>query len=217
MRKYISIILDKLNLFVFYENKRTYNSRVFNNNFKNLYLDGLWQSEKYFKNFRNEILDLYNFDKIKNKKHNIEFLEKIDLSRSICLNVRRTDFISNPEHNVVNIKYYKNAISRLKSIVGENLKVFIFSDDLDWCKKNLDFIKNKEFVGHEYAGYKFYDYLYLMSSFKHYIIPNSSFAWWACWLSRHESKIILTPEKWSGLVDENLIGIVPPEWIRIKY
>jgi len=217
LRKYLSIILDKLNLFVFYEKKRTYNYRVLNNNFKNVYLDGLWQNEKYFKNFREDILNLYHFNEVKEKKINIDFLKKINFSESVCLNVRRTDFMNNPEHNVVNIEYYKNAISKLEHIIGKNFKVFIFSDDLDWCKKNLDFLINKEFVEHKYAGYKFYDYLYLMSCFKNFIIPNSSFAWWACWLSKQNNKIILTPEKWSGLVDESLIEIIPSNWLRIKY
>ena len=216
-RKYISIILDKLNLFILYESNRTYKKRVYDNNFKNIYIDGLWQSEKYFKDFKNEILDLYNFNKIHKKEKNIEFIKKIDLSKSVCLNVRRTDFLNNPEHNVINIKYYINAISKFKEIIGQNFKVYIFSDDLEWCKNNLDFIDSKEFVEHKYAGYKFYDYLYLMSCFKNFIIPNSSFAWWGCWLSRQKNKIIMTPEKWSGLVDESFIDIVPSDWIRIKY
>jgi len=216
LRKYISIILDNLNLFIFYEKKRVFNNRILNNNFNNIYLDGLWQSEKYFKNFRDEILNIYNFNKIKKKEKNINFLKKIDLSKSICLNVRRTDFINNPEHNVVNIDYYENAFSNFRNILGSNLKIYVFSDDLEWCKKNLKF-NNIDFIEHEYAGYKFYDYLYLMSSFKNFIIPNSSFGWWACWLSKYEDKIIMTPERWSGLIDENLIDIVPPEWIRVKY
>ena len=217
LRKYISIILDKLNLFVFFEKKRIFYKRVFNNNFKNIYLDGLWQSEKYFKDYREEILRIFNFDKINKKEKNINFLKKIDVSKSICLNVRRTDFINNPEHNVVNVDYYKNAILKFQNILGNNFKIYVFSDDLEWCKKNLRFINSMNFVEHEFAGYKFYDYLYLMSCFKNFIIPNSSFGWWACWLSKYKDKIIMTPERWSGLVDENLIEIVPPEWIRIKY
>jgi len=217
IRKSISIVMDNLNLSNFYEKERIYNSRVFNNKFKNIYLDGLWQTEKYFKNFRKEILNLYNFDQIKDKKKNIDFLKKINFSKSVCLNVRRTDFINNPEHNIVNINYYKNAISKINDMIGPDLKVFVFSDDLDWCKKKLTFIPNKEFVEHDFAGYKFYDYLYLMSSFKNFIIPNSSFAWWACWLSKQKDKLVLTPEKWSGLVDEKKIEIVPTEWIRIGY
>ena len=216
LRKYISIFLDKLNLFIFYEKKRVFNNRIFNNNFNNIYLDGLWQSEKYFKDFRDDILSLYNFNKIKNKEKNISFLKKIDFSKSICLNVRRTDFINNPEHNVVNINYYKNAVSNFINILGNNPEIYVFSDDLEWCKKNLKF-NNINFVEHEYAGYKFYDYLYLMSCFENFIIPNSSFGWWACWLSKYKDKIIMTPERWSGLIDESLIDIVPPEWIRIKY
>ena len=216
LRKYISIILDKLNLFIFYEKKRVFNQRIFKNSFKNIYLDGLWQSEKYFKDIRDEILQIYNFEKIKKKEKNINFLKKIDFSKSVCLNVRRTDFINNPEHNVVNINYYKNAYTNFKNILGDNFKIYVFSDDLEWCKKNLKF-NNIEFVEHEYAGFKFYDYLYLMSSFKNFIIPNSSFGWWACWLSKYTDKVIMTPERWSGLVDESLIDIVPPEWIRVKY
>ncbi len=217
LRKYTSIILDKLKLFAFYEKDRVYNFRIFNNNFKNIYLDGLWQSENYFKDYREEILNLYNFNKISNKKKNIEFLKKIDFSKSVCLNVRRTDFINNPEHNVVTTKYYINAISKLENLIGKNLNFFIFSDDLDWCKKNFDFIEKKFFVEHEYAGHKFYDYLYLMTCFKNYIIPNSSFAWWAAWMSKQNNKIVMTPEKWSGLVDESLIEIVPSNWVRVEY
>ena len=217
LRKYISIILDKLNLFVFYEKKRVFNKRIFNNNFKNIYLDGLWQSEKYFKDFRSEILGIYNFDIIKKKEKNINFLQKIDFSKSICLNVRRTDFLNNPEHNVVNINYYKNAVSNFTNILGNDLKIYVFSDDLEWCKKNLKFSMKINFVEHELAGYKFYDYLYLMSSFKNFIIPNSSFGWWASWLSKYEDKIVMTPERWSGLIEEGSIDIVPPEWIRIEY
>ncbi len=216
LRKYISIILDNLNLFVFYEKKRLFNERIFNNNFKNIYLDGLWQSEKYFRDFRDEILKIYNFEIIKEKEKNINFLKRIDFSKSVCLNVRRTDFINNPEHNVVNINYYKNAVRNFRNILGDDFKIYVFSDDLEWCKKNLKF-NNIEFVEHEYAGYKFYDYLYLMSSFKNFIIPNSSFGWWACWLSKYKDKVIMTPERWSGLIDECLIDIVPPSWIRVKY
>lgn len=131
--------------------------------------------------------------------------------------MRRTDFINNPEHNVVNINYYKNSLNKIGDKLGNDFSVYIFSDDLDWCKKNFDFINKKHFVEHNFAGYKFYNYLYLMTCFKNFIIPNSSFAWWGAWLSNHENKIIMAPKKWSGLVDEKFIEIVPSNWIRISY
>lgn len=217
LRKYVAKISNWIGLPVFYENERRFNTKFNNNTFKAIYLDGLWQSENYFKNYRTEVLNLFNFNEAKNKDQNKEFINKINFSNSICLNVRRTDFINNPEHNVVNIDYYKNSIIKIKKLLGSDITVYIFSDDLDWCKNNFNFIKNKVFVEHLYSGKKFYDYLYLMSTFQNFIIPNSSFAWWAAWLSVKTNKIIMTPNRWSGLVDEKKIDIVPPDWIRINY
>ena len=216
IRKYTTIVLDKLSLFAFYEKNRLYDQRILDSKYKNLYLDGLWQSEKYFKHNRNDILKIYNFDKIKNNSENVNFLNKINFNKSICLNVRRTDFINNPEHNLVNIQYYKKAIQKIQSIIGNDIELYIFSDDLDWCKKNFSFINKKFFIEHNLAGYKFYNYLYLMSNFKNFIIPNSSFAWWAAWLSEKNDKVIIVPEKWSGLVNQELIDIIPQNWIKIK-
>ena len=216
IRKYTTIALDKLNLFAFYEKNRLYDQRILDSKYKNLYLDGLWQSEKYFKHNRDDILKIYNFDKIKNNSENVNFLNKINFNKSICLNVRRTDFINNPEHNLVNIQYYKKAIQKIQSIIGNDIELYIFSDDLDWCKKNFSFINKKFFIEHNLAGYKFYNYLYLMSNFKNFIIPNSSFAWWAAWLSEKNDKVIIVPEKWSGLVNQELIDIIPQNWIKIK-
>lgn len=216
IRKYTTIVLDKLSLFAFYEKNRLYDQRILDSKYKNLYLDGLWQSEKYFKHNRDDILKIYNFDKIKNNSENVNFLNKINFNKSICLNVRRTDFINNPEHNLVNIQYYKKAIQKIQSIIGNDIELYIFSDDLDWCKKNFSFINKKFFIEHNLAGYKFYNYLYLMSNFKNFIIPNSSFAWWAAWLSEKNDKVIIVPEKWSGLVNQELIDIIPQNWIKIK-
>ena len=202
IRNYIAYIFDKFGLCIIREKSRKFNLKVFNSNFKNLYLDGLWQSERYFIDYRNELIKIFNFKKIEKDKKNCNFIEKINFNKSVCLNVRRTDFIRNPEHNVVNIDY---------------INVYIFSDDLDWCKKNFFFLKNKYFVEHDFAGKKFYNYLYLMSKFKNFIIPNSSFAWWAAWLSQRSNKVIIVPENWSGLVNKDLIDIIPLNWIKIKF
>jgi hypothetical protein len=215
IRKLIAVIFNIFNILVFSEKNRLFDKRIISSKEKNLYLDGHWQNEKYFLKYRNEILDLYNFKILKNIEKNIDFIKRISSSNSICVNVRRTDFINNPEHNVVDIEYYKKAINKFKELKGDDLELFIFSDDLDWCKENFSFFKKTNYVEHSYAGRKFYNYLYLMTNFNNFIIPNSSFAWWGAWLSQKENKTIIAPKKWSGLIDENMFDIVPENWISI--
>ena len=215
MRKLISSIFDFFNAFVFVEKTRLFDKRILECKKKNLYLDGHWQVEDYFKNYRNELLKIFNFNNLKNIENNINFIKKISPLNSICVNVRRTDFINNPEHNVVDIEYYKKAINKLKELKGNDLEIFIFSDDLDWCKEKFSFFNKTNYVEHRYAGNKFYNYLYLMTNFTNFIIPNSSFAWWGAWLSQKKNKTIIAPRKWSGLVPENMYEIVPKNWIKM--
>jgi len=215
IRNLISIFLDKINFLVFRERKRTFEERFLNLKGKIWYLDGYWQSEKYFNNVRKELLNIFNFNSLKKLEKNKKFLKNILSKKSVCVNVRRADFINIPEHDVLNIEYYKKAIEILKKFIGDDYEIFIFSDDLHWCKKNFLFFSKANYVEHKLAGKKFYNYLYLMSNFKYFIIPNSSFAWWAAWLSQFDNKKIIAPKKWSGLVDEDKVDIVPDSWIKI--
>ena len=215
IRNFISVFLDKINFLVFRERKRIFEERFFNLKGKKWYLDGHWQSEKYFKDYRKEILNIFNFDSLKDLKINKKFIKNILSKKSVCVNVRRTDFINNPEHNVLDIEYYKKAVEVFKNLIGNDFELFVFSDDLDWCKKNFLFFNKVSYVEHNFAGNKFYNYLYLMTKFKYFIIPNSSFAWWGAWLSQVNDKKIIAPKKWSGLVDENKIDIIPDSWIKI--
>ena len=215
IRNLISVFLDKINFLVFRERKRVFEERFFNLKGKKWYLDGHWQSEKYFKDYRKEILNIFNFDSLKDLKINKKFIKNILSKKSVCVNVRRTDFINNPEHNVLDIEYYKKAVEVFKNLIGNDFELFVFSDDLDWCNKNFLFFNKVSYVEHNFAGNKFYNYLYLMTKFKYFIIPNSSFAWWGAWLSQVNDKKIIAPKKWSGLVDENKIDIIPDSWIKI--
>ncbi len=217
VRHNVTKLIDKLNYHVLMERSRKVDLRIINNDKKLLYIDGYWQSEEYFKDYRSEIIQLFNFNDVKNEKDNLTFLRNINFENDICLNVRRTDHLNNEELNVITLNYYKNAIDYFRQKSAKTFKIYIFSDDLEWCKKNFsesneDFI----FVEHDKAGKKFKNYLYLMSCFRNFIIPNSTFAWWGAWLSNKENKIVLAPKNWSGTLCENKIDTVPDAWIRIK-
>ena len=149
--------------------------------------------------------------------------EKIKITNSVCVNFRRTDFVTIPSaiqtHGVPPLEYYHKALELVKKNIGEEIEIFVFSDDIDWCKAHFKVDEPIHFVSHElYKGDRFSAYLQLMTLCKHFIIPNSTFGWWAAWLADNNDKLVVTPEQW--FIDKNLQSqtqdLRPREWITIS-
>ena len=161
------------------------------------YLNGYWQSEKYFKSFRTEILQELKTDKTFDIEPN-----------SVSIHIRRTDYTtSNGFHPVQSLEYYKKAVS----LIGEYNKIYVFSDDIPWCKENLTF-DSMVFV----EGNDDIDDLLMMSQCRNNIIANSSFSWWAAWMNENEDKKVIAPINWFGSnANLNTDDIIPENWIKI--
>lgn len=155
----------------------------------NVKLFGYFQSEKYFKNYRNEILELFSIDENTNDYIQKKYSEL--LSEDTCsIHVRRGDYIKLSNfHHTQTIDYYQQSYE----LMGKNKKYLIFSDDINWCMENFNFISDKAFIKNNTD----YQDLYLMSLCKNNIITNSSFSWWGAWLNKNENKVI-APSKWFG-------------------
>ncbi|MCA4895214.1 MAG: alpha-1,2-fucosyltransferase [Cytophagales bacterium] len=184
----------------------------------NIYLSGTWQSYKYFERIEKLIRTDFEFISPMSDHAN-ELSEKIKQVNSVCLNVRRTDYVSVASTaqtmGVISLEYYELALQLMKESIGD-FCVFIFSDDIEWCKKNMDFIEQPIcFVEHRYAGWKFSDYLQLMKCCRHYIIPNSTFAWWGAWLNSNAEKMVIAPKQWMNDPYINTHDLIPDTWIRL--
>ena len=177
------------------------------------YFEGYWQSEKYFLKYREDLLREFT---LKNELHHESknYHNKIAQSETVSLHIRRGDYVTNLHinnfHGTCSLDYYKNAVKVIEKKVSQP-HFFIFSDDLEWAKKNLDFIKNITFVelGDDVPDH---DEMMLMSFCKHNIIANSSFSWWGAWLNQNTEKIVIAPKKWSAAENDDRI---PKEWILL--
>ncbi len=177
------------------------------------YLDGWWQSPKYFAGYENIIKK--DFSLKKEPAPNIkELAEEIERGNSVCLHARRTDYVGNKYHEVIGPEYYQNALSIIRER-GEIDKIYVFSDDINWCRQNMSFEYPTVFVGEEYRGEKDEGHLYLMRKCKYFAIANSSFSWWGAWLSEREGKIVVCPKQWFGDPSLETIHRIPKDWIRI--
>jgi hypothetical protein len=183
----------------------------------NIYLDGYWQSEKYFKNAEQAIRRDFSF--LNEFPPEIRILaDEIKKENSICLNVRRGDYVtvesSIKTHGFIGTDYYSKGIDLIASKI-QNPHFYVFSDEIEWCMDNLKINYPHTFVTHNYAGEKFEYYLHLMSLCKHFLIPNSTFAWWAAWLASHENKMVFVPKEWFKDQSFDSSDIIPANWVRI--
>ncbi len=188
---------------------------VFNERFKgNIYLDGYWQSEKFFPADKQEMRNSFEFKNTLTNK-NFEISEEIKAVTSISVHIRRKDYVNNKVYYQCDAQYYNKAIMYMREKI-ENPKFYIFSDDIQWVIDNLEFIRDVQFVNHNF-GLESYVDMQLMSLCKHNIIANSSFSWWGAWLNQNPEKIVIVPPKWYNDTEkDNNSEMIPKPWIKVN-
>lgn len=179
----------------------------------NVYLSGYWQSEKYFKEVEQILREEFIFREAPHENA-VKVLEQIRNTESVCVHVRRGDFLLNPLNGLCGLEYFKAGEAIIGSRVSDAV-FFVFSDDIEWCEKNLKFDRETVYVGDDFGGQKFRDDFRLMSAGKHFIISNSSFAWWAVWLSKNTNRIVVAPNEWVTDARMNTNDLYPAGWVRI--
>jgi len=189
----------------FEEKEFSYNRSIFGIPF-DTDICGYFQSEKYFKDYKNDIKKEFIFSThIEEKANKIknQYDEEI-----ISLHIRLGDYVNQQQnHPVCSIEYYEKALKDLP----KNLPIFIFSDDNILAEKIFSSL-NKNIIFPKTEN-KYID-MCLMTKLNYHIIANSSFSWWGAWLSN--SKQVIAPSQWFGdapHMPKNWSDIYCKDWI----
>ncbi len=181
------------------------------------YLDGYWQSEKYFADFADEIRKDFAV-KAAPSAPNQAWLELIGRTHSVSLHIRRGDYVSNAAaaavHGTCDLAYYERAVAHLHQVTGQAPELFVFSDDLDWVAANLQLPYKMHLVRDNDAATNFED-LRLMTACRHHIVANSSFSWWGAWLDGRPDSITIAPARWFVADTPDARDLVPQRWVRL--
>ncbi|SIS92941.1 Glycosyl transferase family 11 [Thalassolituus maritimus] len=179
-------------------------------------LYGYFQSEKYFSSIRDVLLKDLQIGQLQ-KECCGHIVNEIVGQESASLHVRRGDYVTNGEankvHGLCGLNYIYESVSIIRNRVGNShLRIFVFSDDIEWCRNNIE-LDNVFFVEGNDTSPEVD--LYLMSLCSHNIIANSTFSWWGAWLNQNSKKIVICPRQWfrsNSLSDRD---IVPDSWLRL--
>jgi len=197
------------------------NPHVFDPNFfnlkGNLYVNGYYQSEKYFKNYEAEIRKDFTF-RPQMEGATAKLAQEISSVNAVSLFVRRQEVLRIPrlreQYYVATPEYFERAVELMKQKAGPNPVFYVSSDEIDWCRENFKIDADHVFVGDEHNGPEFGNALHLMALCKHFIIPNSSFSWWAAWLSENKQKVVIAPKYWVTDKNADTRDILPETWIK---
>lgn len=178
------------------------------------YYSGYWQCEKYFSDFRDEILKAFSLKNRNLPEEYMRFYEKAQAENTVSVHVRLGDYLDKGNFaiygNICTADYYRKAVTYLGERIS-NAKYYIFTNDESKVKEllpeNIDF----EIVHFENDV----DYLDMiaMSKCSNNIIANSSFSWWGAWLNRNNEKQVICPTRWFN--NHEVADQLCDGWIRI--
>lgn len=180
-----------------------------------VYLDGYFQSPKYFDDIRTTLLQDFTL-----KGAPSETVEKFQASmaekESVSIHVRRGDYVSNAKvqsaYGTCSLRYYQEAMEMIRGCVPSP-SWFVFSDDISWVKEHFAFPDEVTYVSdHSITDA---EELTLMAACAHNIIANSSFSWWGAWLNPNREKIVIAPDPWFDSKKNEHKDLIPDSWIQI--
>ena len=178
---------------------------------KNICLQGYWQNPIYFEENSDEIRHIFSLRKL-DYSLVAKISDETNGANSVCVHIRRGDYFSNralaAKYGVCTASYYNRAIDSIEKQINTP-SFFVFSDDLEWAKKNIDSKNHKiAFVAIDCTEHTDLYEFHLMQQCKHHIISNSTFSWWSAWLSTNDpNHIVIYPG-----IQKRKSPIYPKNW-----
>jgi len=184
------------------------------------YIDGNFESEKYFINVRDDLLNEFSF--INNEKYSSNnYINKIKNENVVSLCIRQNRFserlnnFSNPTSINKSNKFVRDTIDYIKkaeTIIEQkitNPKYYLWSDDFNNLREYFPENKYTFVINNEN---KILNDFFLLKNCKYFIVGPTTFHWWGAWLSNFDDKICIRPK---NLNPSNNIDFWPNNWMSI--
>ena len=149
-----------------------------------IYYHGYWINRNWFAQYKDVFLQEFAFPEIWDDK-NREYLNRIENGNSLSVHIRRGDYVTLGWDMSVNT--YLEMIEKFVQKCGKQWELFVFSDDIEWCRANQAALGFEQFLSVTYVegnthGKNYID-MQLMSRCKGMIMSNSSFCYLAALLN----------------------------------
>lgn len=183
----------------------------------NTYLNGMFQSERFFAGVENLLRQHFTF-RYPAPPQVEAMAARIRSGPSAAVHFRRGDYARNPtfarEIGIIGLGYYERAVRLLRERCPE-ATLYIFSDDIEAVAREFKPPGPHEFVRCVQPWHA-HDKIRLMSLCDHIAIANSTFSWWAAWLNPSPEKLVIAPDPWFADSVHDTRDLVPASWHRLS-
>lgn len=181
---------------------------------------GYFQQPQYANCMQNVLKEEIVLETSDRSRHD-SLINEMKHTNSVCVHIRRGDYVKIPVHQVCNLNYYKEAVTIISRKV-DNPVFYVFSDDQEYVRENnFIFGDNQVVYASELVsmnGGNASEELFIMGQCRHFIMSNSSFSWWAQFLGSESDKVVIAPNKWYN--SENIKGQLFDstwEYVNVEY
>ncbi len=183
-----------------------------------VYLDGLFQSERFFAPVADLLRQHFTF-RYPPLPAVAEMAARIkNEGPSAAVHFRRGDYVTNPTYHQllgpVGFDYYQRAVALLRESHPDAV-LYVFSDDIDAVERDFRPGGRCHFV-RTVKPWHAHDKIRLMSLCAHQIIDHSTFSWWAAWLNPSPGKTVIAPAPWFSDPGVDEADLVPLGWRRLE-
>lgn len=152
----------------------------------NIYYHGYWIRKEWFEKYKDTFLQEFTFSQIPDSdKKNLEYLRQIETSNSVCVHVRRGDYIALGWEMPAEL--YCQAMKVFSEQVPGDWHLFVFSDEISWCREHeqelgFDCFREITYIEGNIQGKNYLD-LQLMTKCRAMVVSNSAFSYLAALLN----------------------------------
>ena len=179
-------------------------------------LRGFFQKAEYAESVREQLLADLALPEEQLNEANRQMIQKIKAAgeKAVMLHIRRGDYLKSSVAAVFgccDAEYYRRAEALVEEKAGDDIHLFVFTDDPEWVRENYKTRHQMTLVDINSAADGAHLDINLMRHCAHAITANSTFSWWGAWLIANPGKCVVSPASWYA-DGRKTPGLLPESW-----
>jgi len=144
----------------------------------------------------------------------LEYSKLAEIEKPLIVHVRLGDYLNEKDFGIPSVSYYTKGIEHVLSF-NKCSTIWLFSDDVELAKSFISEENNLPIrVFGQICDSTAVTFEVMRLGFG-YVVANSTFSWWAAFLSKNSDVEVVAPDPWFAGINEP-VDLIPINWKRMN-